>query len=54
MVIDEAIAFGLPVITSDGGALSNTGDQPGVLQYPAGDVEALEAALRAWLSDPED
>ncbi|WP_203300606.1 glycosyltransferase family 4 protein [Marinobacter sediminum] len=53
MVIDEAIASGLPVITSDGGALANTGDQPGVLQYPAGDVEALESALRAWLSDPE-
>lgn len=54
MVIDEAIASGLPVITSDGGALSNTADQPGVLQYPAGDVKALEAGLRAWLSDPEE
>ncbi len=37
MVIDEALAAGLPVITTDGGALANTGRRPGIRQYPAGD-----------------
>jgi len=45
MVIDEAIAAGLPVITTDGGALSTTGLRPGVRQYPAGDVAGLRACL---------
>ena len=52
MVIDEAIAAGLPVITTDGGALSTTGLRPGVRQYPAGDVAELRACLEDWLSDP--
>ena len=52
MVIDEAIAAGLPVITTDGGALSTTGLRPGVRQYPAGDVAGLRACLEAWLTNP--
>jgi len=53
MVIDEAIAVGLPVITTDGGALSSTGRRPGVRQYPAGDVAKLRACLEEWLASPE-
>ena len=53
MVIDEALAEGLPVISSDGGALANTSARPGVVQYRAGDVRALEARLRNWLEHPE-
>jgi trans-aconitate methyltransferase len=51
MVIDEALAAGLPVITTDGGALANTGNRPGVRQYPAGSVNALKDCLEACLSD---
>ncbi|MCK0163958.1 glycosyltransferase [Marinobacter sp. S6332] len=52
MVIDEAIAAGLPVISSDGGALKNTSARPGVRLYRAGDTSALQANLKAWLGDP--
>lgn len=52
MVIDEALAAGLPVICSDGGALKNTGDRPGVALYEAGNTEVLRERLRAWLGDP--
>ena len=53
MVIDEALAEGLPVISSDGGALANTSARPGVVQYCAGDVRALEARIRNWLEHPD-
>lgn len=52
MVIDEAIAAGLPVISSDGGALKYTSARPGVRLYKAGDTSALQANLKAWLGDP--
>ncbi|MGM0773824.1 MAG: glycosyltransferase [Pseudomonadota bacterium] len=52
MVIDEAQAAGLPIITTDGGALAKTGKRPGIRQYPAGDVEQLKNCLEAWLQDP--
>jgi glycosyltransferase involved in cell wall biosynthesis len=51
MVIDEALAAGLPVITSDGGALANTGNRPGVHQYSAGSVMALGNGLELCLTD---
>lgn len=51
MVIDEALAAGLPVITTDGGALANTGDRPGIRQYPAGSVDALREWLKVCLAD---
>jgi len=54
MVIDEALACGLPVISSDGGALASTGARPGVVQYCAGDVRALSARIRRWLEHPEE
>lgn len=53
MVIDEALSYGLPVISSDGGALAQTADRPGVRQYPAGDDRALARALSTWLSRPD-
>jgi len=52
MVIDEAIAAGLPVITTDGGALANTGNRPGIRQYPAGDITQLRQCLENWVNVP--
>ncbi|MEE3170337.1 MAG: glycosyltransferase [Pseudomonadota bacterium] len=54
MVIDEALAAGLPIISSDGGALANTAERPGVVQYSAGDVQALTARIEQWLTHPEE
>jgi len=51
MVIDEALAAGLPVITTDGGALASTGDRPGIRQYPAGSVDALRECLQVCFAD---
>lgn len=53
MVIDEAVAAGLPIISSDGGALAETAKRPGAVQYPAGDIEALTDRLRIWLADSD-
>ncbi len=58
MVVTEALARGLPVLASDVGgvpeALGTTarGRRPGVLT-PAGDVAALAASLRSWLTDAD-
>lgn len=54
MVIDEALAAGLPIISSDGGALANTASRPGVAHYSAGDVQALIARIEQWLTNPEE
>lgn len=54
MVIDEAIAAGLPIISSDVGALADTAGRPGICQYPAGDIEALSDRLGAWLRNPDE
>ncbi|MDK8464225.1 glycosyltransferase [Marinobacter sp. SS13-12] len=54
MVIDEAQAAGLPIITTDGGALASTGNRPGIRQYPAGNTARLRACLEEWLSDPHE
>ncbi|TGN41494.1 glycosyltransferase [Marinobacter confluentis] len=51
MVIDEALSAGLPIITSDGGALAATGDRPGIAQYPAGSVKELSDCLDSCLTD---
>lgn len=50
MVVDEAFAWGLPVISSDGGALQSTADRPGAILYPAGDIPALRALLETLLA----
>ncbi|WP_404362179.1 glycosyltransferase [Marinobacter sp.] len=53
MVIDEALAQGLPVVSSDGGALADTARRAGVELYPAGDVLQLRDILAALLKTPE-
>ena len=58
MVVTEALARGVPVLTTDVDALPDTvgvapdGSVPGML-VPGDDVEALGAALRRWLTEPE-
>ena len=52
MVIDEALGAGLPVISSNGGALLYTADRRGVAMYNAGDVAALRERLRNWITNP--
>jgi glycosyltransferase involved in cell wall biosynthesis len=51
MVVAEAIAHGLPVVTTDGGALAQTLPPKVGLQVPAGDARALQTALERVLSD---
>ncbi len=56
MVVTEALARGLPVVTSDVGGLPEAlgrtagGLRPGLL-VPPGDPVALAGALRSWLAD---
>lgn len=52
MVVDEALAAGLPIICSDGGALAETGHRAGVCLYPAGQTESLRGCLAEWLDNP--
>ncbi|WP_372663061.1 glycosyltransferase family 4 protein [Amycolatopsis kentuckyensis] len=58
MVVTEALARGVPVLTTDVDALPDTvgvapdGSVPGML-VPGDDVEALGAALRRWLTEPD-
>ncbi len=56
MVITEALARGVPVVTTAGGAAEDTlgtapdGSVPGLL-VPPGDADALAVALNRWLTD---
>ncbi|MCK0744168.1 glycosyltransferase family 4 protein [Chromohalobacter nigrandesensis] len=52
MVVSEALAHALPVVTTTGGALAHTLPDDAGLKVPPGDVEALAAALREMLGDP--
>lgn len=51
MVIDEAIAHGLPVVTTCGGALPHTLPAGAGLAVPPGDPDALADALRRVITD---
>ena len=55
MVVTEALARGVPVVVSEGGAVealgaSSAGEVPGAV-VPAGNPPALASALRRWLTD---
>ena len=52
MVVTEALARGLPLIATDGGALADTVPDDCALQVPAGDRDALTHAVETWLTDP--
>jgi glycosyltransferase involved in cell wall biosynthesis len=51
MALAEAMAHGLPVITTTGGAASETVPDEAALKVPPGNVAALRAALRSLLGD---
>jgi glycosyltransferase involved in cell wall biosynthesis len=51
MVVTEAIARGLPVITTTGGALADTLPEGAGLASAPGDIETLEKNLRKVLTD---
>ncbi|WFF40023.1 glycosyltransferase family 1 protein [Salinicola endophyticus] len=53
MVITEALAHGLPVVTTTGGALAHTLPEQAGIKVPPGDSRALGEALTKLLSDPE-
>jgi glycosyltransferase involved in cell wall biosynthesis len=58
MVVTEALARGIPVLTTAVGAIPDTlgqapdGGVPGLL-VPAGNAEALAEAVRLWLGDDD-
>jgi len=54
MVISEALAAGLPVLTTTGGALADTLPPGAGLTVPPGDTEALATSLRRLLNDPAE
>ncbi|WP_423820521.1 glycosyltransferase family 4 protein [Salinisphaera sp. SPP-AMP-43] len=51
MVITEALAHGLPVVTTTGGALADTLPNDAGIAVPPGDAQALADALQYLLSD---
>lgn len=53
MVLDEAIAHGLPIIASDAGAIADTIPERAGLLFPAGDSQALARTIERWFCDAE-
>ena len=51
MVLAEAMARGLPIVTSTGGAANDTVPDGAGLKVPPGDVTVLQASLRAVIAD---
>ena len=51
MALAQALARGLPIITTTGGAAAETIPDEAALKVPPGDVEALAAALRQAIGD---
>lgn len=52
MVLAEAMARGLPLVASTGGAAGDTVSDEAALKVPPGDVAALREALRRMIGDP--
>ncbi|MGS2742894.1 glycosyltransferase [Halomonas sp. LS-001] len=53
MVVSEALAHGLPVITTTGGALEDTLPEGAGLAVPPGDIDALSGAIERFLTEPD-
>lgn len=53
MVLAEAAAYSLPIVTTDGGAIPDTVSGLGAMVVPAASSSALAAALRRFLSDSD-
>lgn len=53
MVLTEALARGLPILCTTGGAAAETAPDGAALKVPPGDTLALRAALRRLIRDPE-
>lgn len=53
MVISEALARGLPITTTTGGALAYTLPQAAGLSVPPSDTKALTQALKRWFDEPD-
>lgn len=52
MAAAEAMAHGLPLVASTGGALAATIPDAAAVKFPPGDVQRLSAALHLILTDP--
>ncbi|MGY6553107.1 MAG: glycosyltransferase family 4 protein [Wenzhouxiangella sp.] len=53
MVVSEALARGLPMICTSGGALADTLPAGAGLQVPPNNAAALRIAVQRWLSEPK-
>jgi glycosyltransferase involved in cell wall biosynthesis len=51
MVVAEALARGLPLISTTGGALADTAPADCCLRCAPGDVEGFRSALQRWFDD---
>jgi len=51
MVLGEALARGLPIVTTTGGAAAETVPDGAALKVPPGDAEALQQALRCIMGE---
>lgn len=51
MALAEALARGLPIVTTTGGAAAETVPDEAALKFPPGDVGVLRAALRRAMTD---
>ncbi len=53
MALAEALARGLPIVTTTGGACADTAPDGAALKVAPGDVDALRAALRRLIQDSD-